>query len=161
LKTGFTREAGHCVAATAKREDSRFIAVILNGPDSQSRFNEASQLLDYAFANYKTIPIAEENEKIGEVIVQKGKDTAVSLILPEKIGILVKKGEDPQFDREINITHSLIAPISRGEVLGEIIINQEGKEVARGKLTAEKDVSRASVFDLFHRILNKWVQFGR
>lgn len=161
FKTGFTNEAGHCISATAERDGSRFIAVILKGADSQSRFNEASLLLDYAFANYKTVPVAREDEKIGEAVIQKGKDTTVSLIIPEKIGILVKKGEDPEFEREIIITHTLIAPVAKGEVLGEIIISQKGKEVARGILTAGKDVARATVPDLFKRILDRWFRFGR
>jgi len=161
LKTGFTDQAGHCIAATAKREDSRFISVILNAPDSKTRFDEATQLLDYAFANYKTIPIAEKDEVVGEVAVQKGKETTLKLVLAKQLGVLVKKADDPEFQKDINITHSLNAPITEGEKIGEFIVTWEGEEVAQGDLSAEKDVQRATVFDIFYRTLEAWVRFGK
>ncbi len=161
LKTGFTSEAGHCIAATAKRDDSRFISVILKAPDSDTRFEEARELLDYAFANYKTMPIAEKGEVVEEVVVEKGEETTLKLILAEELGVLVEKADDPEFQKDINITRSLSAPLTRGEKIGELIVTMEGKEVAKGDLLAEKDIERATVFDIFYRTIEKWVRFGR
>ncbi len=161
IKTGYTSPAGHCVAATAKRDNTRFIAIIMNGPDSKSRFAEAQQLLDYAFANYKTVHIAEKNEFMGRVQVEKGTETSVNLLLPEHVGILLKKTDDIEFEKEIKISHSLVAPIEKGEKLGELVVTGNGEEAARQDLLSDKDVERASIFQLFHRIVLKWVQFGR
>ncbi len=54
IKTGSTSEALYCLSATAKRGDTRFIAVVFGAPDSATRFKEASKLLDYGFANFET-----------------------------------------------------------------------------------------------------------
>lgn len=161
LKTGYTSQAGHCIAATAKRDDTRFIAVILNAPDSKTRFNEAGELLDYAFANFETVLLAEKGQVIEEVQVEKGKESTVELILPEELGILVEKAEAPDFEKEVVITHSLTAPLTVGEKLGELIISREGQEVLKKNLVAEKSIDRASLLDIFHRILSEWVKFGR
>ena len=161
LKTGYTSQAGHCIAATARRDDTRFIAVILNAPDSKTRFNEAGELLDYAFANFETVLLAEKGQVIEEVQVEKGKESTVELILPEELGILVEKAEAPDFEKEVVITHSLTAPLTVGEKLGELIISREGQEVLKKNLVAEKSIDRASLLDIFHRILSEWVKFGR
>ncbi len=161
LKTGYTSQAGHCIAATARRDDTRFIAVILNAPDSKTRFNEAGELLDYAFANFETVLLAEKGQVIEEVQVEKGKESTVELILPEELGILVEKAEVPDFEKEVVITHSLTAPLTVGEKLGELIISREGQEVLKKNLVAEKSIDRASLLDIFHRILSEWVKFGR
>ncbi len=161
LKTGYTSQAGHCIAATARRDDTRFIAVILNAPDSKTRFNEAGELLDYAFANFETVLLAEKGQVIEEVQVEKGKESTVDLILPEELGILVEKGEAPDFEEEVVITHSLTAPLTVGEKLGELIISREGQEVLKKNLVAEKSIDRASLLDIFHRILSEWLKFGR
>lgn len=161
LKTGYTSPAGHCIAATAERDSTRFIAIIMNGPDSKSRFAEAQQLLDYAFANYKTVHIAEKNEAMGRVQVEKGTETTVNLLLADHVGILLKKSDEIDFDKEIKITHSLEAPIEKGEKLGELIVTGNGEEAGREDLLADKDTARASFFQLFQRIISKWVQFGR
>ena len=51
LKTGYTSKAGHCLAATAERDGTEYIAVVMNGVNSAARFEAAKTLLNYAFAN--------------------------------------------------------------------------------------------------------------
>ncbi|UNC92524.1 D-alanyl-D-alanine carboxypeptidase family protein [Candidatus Contubernalis alkaliaceticus] len=161
LKTGYTSPAGHCVSATAQRDNTRFISIIMNAPDSKTRFAEAQTLLDYAFANYKTVHIAEKNDVMAKVQLEKGTDTHVNLVLAEKVGILLKKTDEQDFKTEIKITHSLEAPIEIGEKLGKLVVLGNGKEAVKEDLLAEKEVPRASIFQIYKRILSKWVQFGR
>ena len=52
LKTGYTSAAGHCLAASAKRDGIELIAVVLHCTSSADRFSSAKALLDYGFANY-------------------------------------------------------------------------------------------------------------
>lgn len=54
IKTGFTNAAGFCLSASAKKGDTRMIAVVLGGTDSKTRFAEAEKLLNYGFSNYET-----------------------------------------------------------------------------------------------------------
>ena len=51
LKTGYTRAAGACLAASAKRDGTELIAVVMHADDEAARFTEAAALLDYGF-NY-------------------------------------------------------------------------------------------------------------
>jgi len=50
VKTGNTREAGHCLVAAAQRGDKPLIAVIL-GSQEKHVWQDAKKLLDYGFKN--------------------------------------------------------------------------------------------------------------
>lgn len=50
LKTGFTRQAGFCLVATAARDGRRLVAVIMGAPSSKERDIKMAELLENAFA---------------------------------------------------------------------------------------------------------------
>lgn len=50
FKTGYTKLAGHCIVATAKRVNSRIIAVVLGAEKSSERFRVATNLLEIGFS---------------------------------------------------------------------------------------------------------------
>lgn len=50
LKTGYTKAAGHCIVATAKRSNTRVISIVLGAEKSSKRFKIATNLLEIAFS---------------------------------------------------------------------------------------------------------------
>ena len=50
VKTGFTVEAGYCLAFAATRGGHHLVGVLLHEPDANQRFADASTLLDWGFA---------------------------------------------------------------------------------------------------------------
>jgi len=49
IKTGFTGNAGECLAFAATRPAGNLIGVVLGEPDAQSRFTDATTLLNWGF----------------------------------------------------------------------------------------------------------------
>jgi D-alanyl-D-alanine carboxypeptidase len=49
IKTGFTRQAGNCLASAATRDGVTLYLVLLNSRSMSSRFKESALLLDYGF----------------------------------------------------------------------------------------------------------------
>ncbi len=64
IKTGFTQDAGFCLSASATKEDTTLIAVVLGAQTSKIRFEEVSKLLNYGFANYSSVTLADQGQKI-------------------------------------------------------------------------------------------------
>jgi D-alanyl-D-alanine carboxypeptidase (penicillin-binding protein 5/6) len=58
LKTGFTRAAGYCLAATARRDGNRLIVVTLGSPDSKSRDLKIADLFEQYFAKLPASPVS-------------------------------------------------------------------------------------------------------
>jgi len=161
LKTGYTPEAGYCLVATAKRGDTRFLSVVLKAPSGDVRYQESRQLLDYAFAHYMTVPLAAKGEKLGSTSVERGAATSVEIAVAEPLALLVKKGEDTEYDRQLCLEQPLVAPIACGQVVGELAALKEGNEVKRVPVISTQAVAKAGFTDYFHRLFCDWVRFGR
>ena len=155
-KTGFTNEAGFCLAATAKRNNMRVISVVIGEENSKTRFNDVRTMFDYAFANYSALPIVEANVALEETATVSGGKTKCLSIYPERSSYtLVKRGETSNTKVEITID-KLKAPIEKGEAVGEIVIYNNGIEVDRLKAIASEGVERANFFDRLHEIAEEW-----
>ena len=60
IKTGFTRQAGNCLASAATRDDRTLYLVLLGSRSYSSRFRESAILLDYGFNVMKTLEVKSE-----------------------------------------------------------------------------------------------------
>jgi D-alanyl-D-alanine carboxypeptidase (penicillin-binding protein 5/6) len=149
LKTGWTAKTGHCLAATAMREGSRFISVVLGAPTSEARFAEAAGLLNAAFGSFRSVPLAKRGEAVAEVAVERGTAASVSLVVKDDFGAVVPKGANPDVQkRVVASTERFFAPIQAGQVLGELVVEADGVEVGRTQLFASHAVARANVWQL-------------
>lgn len=152
LKTGFTSEAKYCLTATAKKDGMRVIAVVFGAPTSKSRNAQITKMLDYSFSQYATHPLYKKGEKLGKVKVSKGSLKEIHGITSEPVSILTKKGEKlDKVTKEVNFKSNLKAPIHKGEQIGIIVIKKDGKEMAKSPIIAEKDVKKASWWQLYKR----------
>ena len=84
LKTGSTSQAGFCISATAKRGNLELIAVTLGASTSKERFDDAKALLDYGFAKYKMLRLADPENSVGSCEVKYGKAETVE-VCPKEI----------------------------------------------------------------------------
>ncbi|MBU3805216.1 MAG: D-alanyl-D-alanine carboxypeptidase [Candidatus Cellulosilyticum pullistercoris] len=146
LKTGYTPQAKHCVSATATRDQMGLIAVIMGAADGKTRFQEAAQLLDYGFANYKV----KVGPAIGTIIAQepikKGTEKHIDIATAEtKAFVVPKSSANSELTYEVQIDQSLIAPISRGQEVGRIVYYLDGNEVGEGKVISASDVKKATL----------------
>ena len=153
IKTGFTQEAGYCLSASAKKGDLDLIAVIMGSTTSKVRFAEASKLLDYGFANYDSVELAEKGEAMGTVVIEKGAPNMVNAVAPENISILVKKGEKDTVKGNLEFNETISAPVKKGETIGEMVIYKKDQEIARYPVVAEEKVKKASLLQIYIRML--------
>jgi serine-type D-Ala-D-Ala carboxypeptidase (penicillin-binding protein 5/6) len=161
LKTGYTREAQHCIAATARRGDTRYLAVIMKAPDSDTRFNEARKLLDYGFANYESVPVVVKGEEMAIIRVDKGKEALVGLAVADSLSLLKEKGAKPEIRKEIEVREKVSAPLAAGEPLGTLKVYQDGELAGTVDLVTAAEVPRAGFRGLLVRALAAWLKFGR
>lgn len=155
-KTGFTNQAGFCLAATAKRNDMRIISVVIGEENSANRFEDVRTMFDYAFANYSMTPIVEANVPLQQsATVNGGKEKTVSVCPQRSAFSFLKRGEKATVTLETNF-QSVRAPIQKGQVVGEIVVYKDNVEAERVPLIAEKDVAKANIFDRFRDVAEGW-----
>ena len=120
LKTGTTSGAGVCISASAVRDGLILIAVILGSPSSADRFNAATTLLDYGFANYAAVPLPELPDRPLELAVKGSAEQSVPLdysALPKTV--LMEKGAAEELRTELTLPETLEAPVEQGQVVGK------------------------------------------
>ncbi len=155
-KTGFTNEAGFCLAATAKRGNMRVISVVIGEETSQNRFNDVRTMFDYAFANYTVKPIFEANEPLEEKLQVRGGKRVQVAVYPERTAYAFsKKGETPQITAQTRL-REVKAPLEKGVTVGELLLFKDGVEIERIPLLAAESVEKANLWDRLRDVGKSW-----
>ncbi|AFK86911.1 MULTISPECIES: D-alanyl-D-alanine carboxypeptidase family protein [Thermoanaerobacterium] len=158
IKTGSTSEALYCLSATAKRGDTRFIAVVFGAPDSATRFKEASKLLDYGFANFETKKVVEAGKVYGNIKVLKGQQDYVNAISKNDEYVLLKKGESKNIKQIVSLNKYVDAPVKAGSEIGTVKIYDGNNLIKTVSLIADKSVKRTNLINTFEKIYKSWVK---
>lgn len=143
LKTGTTSKAGFCVCATAEREDMNLIAVVLGADTSEHRFQTASNLLDFGFAEYAVVAPQIDEAQITPVKIKNGKVKSVVPIYNQTDKLLVKKG-NINIIYTYEIEDSVSAPVENGAELGEISIKNGDDVIKTITLVSPKAIEKIS-----------------
>lgn len=151
-KTGFTSEAGHCLAATAVRNGMRVFAVVVGATDSKTRFKEVSDMFNYAFANYEQKLYLADNEKVGDIDVVGGKAKSAEVVSGGQLTFFGKKGQSACTVTVEQLDH-IQAPVRKGDLVGTARLLRDGEEVATVKLVAACGVEAKSYLDYVKEII--------
>lgn len=150
LKTGTTGQAGSCITATAEREGLSLIAVVLGADSTDHRFQDAAALLDYGFAGWKaTVPEAPALEPVP---VARGMEPQVEPVLGEMPTLLLKAGEAGEVETAVAY-EELTAPVTRGDVIGQVACTVDGSVMAQVDITAGEDVAQVTFFGVLSHLV--------
>lgn len=146
MKTGHTNDAGYCLVSSAKKDNMRLLAVVLGSPSEAARADDSERLINYGFRFYATHQIFKANESITSLPLYKGQLNQVNVGLKYNQYITIPTGAYDKLKVSTNIPSSLIAPIKKGQQLGELIIELDGKAIAKKPLYALHDVKQGGLF---------------
>lgn len=149
LKTGYTKEAGYCLTATAKRGDTRFITVVMGEEDTKTRNSETTSMMDYAFGQYEVEKVLDKKRTVGTVRVEKGKVDTIQLVPIDDVTILNKKSDQKKNSNYEVKTKTITAPIKKGEQVGELILEVDGEEKRTVPLTVQESIEKANLLEVY------------
>ncbi|WP_130807123.1 D-alanyl-D-alanine carboxypeptidase family protein [Senegalia massiliensis] len=152
IKTGFTQNAGYCLAASATKDNTTFISVILGSKSSKIRNEDSKKLLDYGFSNYKSKSLNKKGDIIDKISIEKGKKEYAKIKVKDDIDILIKKDNKSDIKKEIKILDTVKAPIKKGDKVGEIIVKSEGEILLKEELIIDKDIKKANILNVFSKL---------
>lgn len=154
-KTGFTDEAGYCLSASAKRNDMRLISVVMGAKSTNERFNVSSSLLNYGFNNFKNERVVSCENIISTGKKLKGCNSPVECYALNDLYILQKSGETPNYEITKSF-YELKKHVSKGEVIGKIMVLEKGEVIAETDLISADDYKTPSFVDITHNIFDNW-----
>lgn len=156
LKTGYTEKAMYCLSATAQRDGTEYIAVIMHADTIDSRNADAMALLSYGFANYGLLSLRSP-DVLPPVRVSLGSADAVQPVYDAPEAMLVTKSELSDAEYELNLPDSVTAPVAAGQRLGTLKISSGGKTIYEVPLVSDCAVGRASFGAVLLELLKGYV----
>ena len=151
LKTGYIREAGFCISASAERGGLSLVAVVMAAPTKEDRMADAAALLNYGFANFTAWTPPEES--CAAVPVTLGRADTVALRMEGDSVCVLEKSAVSTVEAERRVPESLTAPVEEGQQVGELIVRNGGETLLTVPLCAAESVEAVTVFDLFGRFV--------
>ncbi len=149
IKTGHTEDAGYCLVASAKRSNTRFNAVILGAATEQARAEQAQSLLNYGFRFYRTQPLLIGNKAIAEAQVYQGKISKLPVGVEKDLAVTLPQNQTQPLSSSLTLQNDLRAPITRGQVVGELAITINDKVIVQTPIIALQEVEPAGWFGRF------------
>ena len=151
LKTGFTDNAGYSIAATAKRNGLRLLAIVLKEKDNKTRNQETTKLLDYGFQNYKVNILKTKGSIVDTVTLDKADIENIDLVLKEDAKVLEKNIEkNKEYVTELKL-NKIKLPVKKGDIVGRVLIKYDGKEISSADVTVKQDIDKISFIGLYLR----------
>ena len=153
LKTGHTDAAKYCLAATAKKNDMRLIAIVLGEEVSKVRNSETMALLDYGFNTYQVQIIKKKSDVVKSEKIEKASTKKIEYVPVTDIGILSKKGDvKKKYSYDVKITKNKL-PLTKGEVVGKIKIKDGNTVVGEKDITVKKSTKKLSYLTLLRNTI--------
>ena len=150
LKTGFTKNAGYCLTSTAKKNNTRFITVVMGAETSDKRSSDTVNMLNYGFNTYETKILLKSSDSLGKKRVMLSNIEEVDLNLKNDYVKLLKKDEQmPKYSYSI-ATDPLVAPIKKGDTVGHVsVIDESGNIVDELEVTVNTDIKKSNIIENF------------
>jgi serine-type D-Ala-D-Ala carboxypeptidase (penicillin-binding protein 5/6) len=145
LKTGYIADSGYHLLATAKRGNRRLIAVVMGASSPNMREQEARRLLNYGYQNFDLMALYAKGQVVAELPVWKGRSNTVSVVATDHGMITVPTQYKGKVHEERFLPEKLVAPINRGQPIGNSLIRLDADVVKNISLVADTEVPRAGL----------------
>ncbi|MHB1391977.1 MAG: D-alanyl-D-alanine carboxypeptidase family protein [Clostridia bacterium] len=139
IKTGYTTKAKQCLVGGAKKGDMELISVVM-GAEGQNIYTDTVALFEYGFANYQNVEILKKDQVVTSVSVKEGEEK-INLLAAENFSLVLSQAEREKVKTEIKTNDAIKEPIKKGEVLGAMLVNINGKEVKKIDLLSSVDIA--------------------
>lgn len=176
LKTGHTDAAGYCLVATANRNfpqlvsaaapagspaaagGRRLIAIVLGASSDDARANEAQKLLNWGYTAFEPVKLFDGNQAVVSPKVWKGSSSEVKLGRDAPIVVAVPTGSGAKLQTEVVRNEPVVAPVTKGQVLGRLRVRAGEQVVAEVPLLALESVDQAGIFGRAWDGLRLWIR---
>ncbi len=146
VKTGHTEAAGYCLVSSALRGDMRLISVVLGTESDKSRMQSSQSLLNYGFRFYETHKLYRAEEILKTARIWYGEQEQVGMGVGKDIHITIPRGRYRDLDASMEIDSEILAPIERGQQLGQVNIRLDDDLLLTEDIVAMQPVPEGSFF---------------
>ena len=123
------------------------ISVVM-GAEGQNIYSDTVVLFEYGFANFQNVEILKKDQIVTTASVKEGEEK-INLLAAEDFSLMLSQAERDKVKTEIKTKAALKEPIKKGEVLGEMLVYVDGKEVKKIDLLSSVEIASPKRFSLW------------
>jgi D-alanyl-D-alanine carboxypeptidase (penicillin-binding protein 5/6) len=127
IKTGHTKDAGFCLATSAKRGDQRLIAVVMGTKSEKERADANQTVLNYGFRFFETHKLFDANKALATPELWRGANDHVALGLADDMLVTIPRGLYNKLKPSMDMPSRLIAPYTKGQQVGTVRVKLDDK----------------------------------
>jgi D-alanyl-D-alanine carboxypeptidase (penicillin-binding protein 5/6) len=147
IKTGHTESAGYCLVASALRDGMRLITVVMGTEGMESRARASQSLFGYAFRFFETHKYYTKAEELVATQIWKGEVETLALGVDRDIWITIPRGQLKNIKPIVDIESTIIAPIIKNSVMGNVRLMLDNEEVAVSQIIALQDINEGGFIE--------------
>ncbi len=145
MKTGYTKEAGYGMVASAVQNGMRLIAVTNGFKDQKARADETRKFLEWGFRAFESRPLFADGQEIGDARLYGGARGRVPLVANGSVSLLVPRNSNERVLARVVYTGPVRAPIEKGQQIGELKVWRGENVVLEVPLQASEAVGRGNL----------------
>jgi serine-type D-Ala-D-Ala carboxypeptidase (penicillin-binding protein 5/6) len=144
LKTGYYRETGFNVVATAVKNKVRIIVVVLGSPSAKIRDRLAMEKFKKAFSQYKVVDLVKKGEVIDrEIILTDGKTGKIKGVAGADFSWPVPVDQKGAVIKEPLIPGKVAGEVKLGQKLGELVFKLDNQVIGKVDIVSPAAVPQA------------------
>ena len=146
IKTGHTSGAGYNLVTSATKGNMRLISVVMGTKSTTARKAESKKLLNFGFRFYETVVPYKSGDSFVTQKIWFGDKPTIDLGVNTDTPITVARSQAKQLKAHFELTKQIEAPIAKGETVGRIYFQVNGKDVAEYPLVTLQEINEGSWF---------------
>lgn len=146
IKTGHTEAAGYGLIGSGTSNGRRVILVVNGLSDEKERATEGAKLLEWALKNFENKKLFKEGDTVANAAVAMGTTNAVPLTVKDSLAVTLPTAAARGFKATANYKEPLIAPVTKGQEVGTVLVEIPHAETMKIPLYAGADVPKLGVF---------------
>ena len=156
-KTGHTNEAKYCLTASASRNGTSLIAVIIGAENSKSRFAQVSSMFNYWFANFVSQTIVDSSIPQTNIEVVGAKNKQVEVYASEDYCQLCAKDSAQKYKTHLIINDDIKAPLNKDSIIGKILVLDQNNIVQKEiDLIVKTNVEQKGYKQILEDLFSAW-----
>ncbi|WP_443019446.1 serine hydrolase [Shewanella sp. SG41-4] len=162
IKTGHTSGAGYNLVSSGTSEGMRLISVVMGTSSESARKAESKKLLNYGFRFFETITPYKAGDTFVTQQIWYGDRDTVDLGVMTDTPITISRGKAKDLQANFELTKPLTAPLAKGETVGRVFFQLDGKDIAQFPLVTLNEVQEGGLFsklmDYFKQMFASWFE---
>ena len=146
IKTGHTNGAGFCLVSSVEENGMRLISSVMGSKNMATRAQESKVLLTWAFRNFDAVQAVKAGDTLTTTRLWYGAKEQLSVGLASAANVVIPRGRRAELKANFSLLPELEAPMPKGQVVGKLFLQLDGKDIAEFPLVALEEVQEGGLF---------------